>query len=103
MPGRHRMVAVIRIRCLSALKNNLWNVWVPDVFHMHPNRRSLRVSNNKWETEAHAGLVKKWGFDTGGYPQGVSIPVEELRKEFAGTNVPWSSYRDSYDWEYLDE
>ena len=88
---------------LSALKNNLWNVWVPHVFHSHPNRRHLRVSNNKWEAEAHAGLVKKWGFDTGAYTQGVSIPVEELREQYTGTNVPWSSYRNSYEWEYLDD
>tara|TARA_R110000744_G_scaffold33972_8_gene79497 strand:- start:1558 stop:1929 length:372 start_codon:yes stop_codon:yes gene_type:complete len=88
---------------LSALKNNLWNVWVPDVFHSHPNRRHLRISNNKWESEAHAGLLKKWGFDTGGaYAQGVSIPINELREQYAGTNVSWSSYRNSYDWEYLD-
>jgi hypothetical protein len=89
---------------LSALKNNLWNVWVPDVFHSHPNRRHLRISNNKWEAEAHAGLLKKWGFDTdGAYTQGVSIPISELREQYAGTNVPWSSYRNSYEWEYLDD
>jgi len=88
---------------LAALKNNLINVWVPNVFHSHPLRRHLRPTGNKWETEAHNGLVKKWGFDTGAYSQGVSISVEELRDGFKGTNIPWSSYRNSYDWEYIDE
>lgn len=93
---------------LSALKNNLWNIWVPYVHHFHPNRRHLRQANNRWENEAHAGLIEKWGFDTGdpkseGYEQGVSIPVEELREKYKGTNVAWSSYRNSFEWEYLDE
>ena len=93
---------------LSALKNNLWNVWVPNVYHLHPNRRGFRKANNRWETEAHTGLIEKWGFDTGdakteGYKQGVSIPIEELREKYKGTNIPWSSYYNSYEWEYLDD
>jgi len=88
---------------LMALKNNLVNVWVPNVFHSHPMRRSMRPTGNKWETEAHAGFFNKWGFDVGGYTQGLSMSVEELRDTFSDTNIPWSSYRNSYDWEYLDE
>jgi len=88
---------------LEALKNNLWNVWVPNVFHSHPLRRSMRPTNNKWEREAHAGFVEKWGFDTGDYPRGISISIEELRDRFSGTNIPWSTYRNSYEWEHLDD
>tara|TARA_Y100001963_G_scaffold159287_1_gene262338 strand:- start:16513 stop:17439 length:927 start_codon:yes stop_codon:yes gene_type:complete len=93
--------------CLSALKHNLWNVWNPHVHHLHPNRRGQRISNNKWENEAHAAFIAKWGFDVGnakakGWPHGVSIPIEELREMYKDTNIPWSSYRNSYDWEYLD-
>ena len=86
---------------LEALRNNLWNVWVPDVFHKHPIRKNLRPTNNKWEEEAHAGFTEKWGYDTGSYPNGLSISVEELREKYEGTNIPWSTYRNSYDWEYL--
>ena len=93
---------------LEALRNNLTNVWVPNVFHLHPNRRNLRKANNRWEKQAHAAIKKKWGFNTGhpnktGWPQGVSIPVEELRDMYKGTNIPWSSYRNSFDWEFLDD
>jgi|7_EtaG_2_1085326.scaffolds.fasta_scaffold00445_24 hypothetical protein len=87
---------------LEALRNNLWNIWVPDVFHSHPLRRGLRPTNNKWENEAHAGFARKWGFITGDRPRGISISVEELRQEFSDNNIPWSSYRNSYEWEYLD-
>jgi len=88
---------------LEALRNNLWNVWVPNVYHTHPLRRDLRPTNNKWEKEAHAGFSKKWGFDVGSYLQGISIPVEDLREKYKDTNIPWSSYRNSYDWEFLGD
>lgn len=91
---------------LSALKNNLWNVWNPSVYHSHPNRRNQRVSNNKWEDLAHSGFEEKWGFDIGDpkiHNQCCSIPIEEMRGMYAGTNIPWSSYRNSFDWEYLDD
>ena len=88
---------------LESLKNNLWNVWIPNVYHKHPIRRMLRPTNNKWEEEAHSGFIKKWGFDIGSYPNGLSIPVEELREKYSETNIPWSTYRNSYDWEYIDE
>jgi hypothetical protein len=87
---------------LEALKNNLWNVWIPDVFHKHPLRRSSRPTNNKWENEAHAGFTEKWGYDTGSYSNGLSISVDQLREKYKDTNIPWSTYRNSYDWEYLD-
>ena len=88
---------------LEALKNKLWNVWVPGVFHRHPIRRALRPTGNKWEKEAHLGFTKKWGYDVGAYERGLSISIDELREEFAETNIPWSTYRHSYDWETLDE
>ena len=93
---------------LEALKNNLINVWVPSVFHLHPNRRSLRKANNRWVNDAQEGMLKKWGFNTGnpnttGWIQGVSIPLDELRNMYKNTNIPWSSYRNSFDWEFIDD
>jgi hypothetical protein len=91
---------------LTALKNNLWNIWNPSVHHLHPNRRSERTSNNKWEAEAHAGFVEKWGFDVGDpkiYKQCCSIPIQSMREMYHDTNIPWSSYRNSYEWEYLTD
>jgi hypothetical protein len=88
---------------LEALKNNLWNVWIPNVYHKHPNRLTLRPTNNKWGNQAIAGFVKKWRFYTGDFPNGLSIPVEDLREKYSETNIPWSTYRNSYDWEYIDE
>jgi hypothetical protein len=99
---------------LESLKNNLINIWIPEVHHLHPIRRNLRPTNNKWEVEAHYGFYKKWGFykdskephgisrSVFGLPQSTRIlNVDDLRKEFANTNIPWSSYRNSFDWEYI--
>ena len=90
---------------LSALKEGLWNLWVPAAQHLHPNRKNLRKANNRWMDDAHTGMLNKWGFDVGnpittGWQQGVSIDIEELREVYKNTNIPWSSYRNSYDWDY---
>ena len=91
---------------LEALKNNLPNIWVPDVFHLHPNRIGKRKAFNRWEKEAHSGFIEKWGFLVGGddpnQEQGCSIGLEGLREKWGHTLIPWSSYRNSYEWEYLE-
>ena len=89
---------------LEALKNNLWNVWIPHVHHLHPNRFKHRKALNRWEKEAHSSFLRKWGFQVGsGGEQGCSIGLAELKKRWKHTLIPWSSYRNSYDWEYLEE
>jgi hypothetical protein len=94
---------------LRALENNLWNVFIPDVFHKHPLRPQLRRTHHLQENNAHIAFKEKWGFyicedynTRTLYKQGLSIPVDELRKKYKGTNIPWSTYRKSYEWEYLD-
>jgi len=86
---------------LEALKNNLYNVWVPSVHHLHPNRIHKRKAFNRWEKEAHTGFLKKWGFKEGGAASAKDI--EGLRRRWGHTLIPWSSYRNSYDWEFVDE
>jgi hypothetical protein len=93
---------------LEALKNNLYNAWVPTVHHLHPNRIQKRKAFNRWDEQAHTAFLKKWGFDVGNartakWEQGVSIGLEKLRKRWGHTFIPWSSYRNSYDWEFVDE
>ena len=88
---------------LEALKNNLYNVWVPNVYHLHPNRFEHRKALNRWVEQAHGSFLRKWGFQVGlGGEQGCSIGLAELKKRWKHTLIPWSSYRNSYDWEYLD-
>jgi len=93
---------------LEALKNNLWNVWVPHVYHRHPNRFDLRKKGNRWVSEASLGFREKWGFEIGspkktGWKDGVSVPIEDLKEKYKNTDVLWSHGRNSYEWVYLDE
>ena len=89
--------------CLRALQINMWNIWVPSIFYKHPLRKSLRPTGNKYEAEAHQAFVDKWGFDLGvaNSPGLISMSFEELREKYKGTNIPWATYRNSYDWCYL--
>ena len=90
---------------LRALQNNLKNVWVPDVHHLHPLRPNQRKVWNRFGDQCRELFEKKWGFVFGKNegPQGCSMNIEEFREKFAGTLIPWSSYRKSYEWVYLDE
>jgi hypothetical protein len=93
---------------LTALKNNLINVWVPNVHHLHPLRINERAATNRWETEAHNGFLNKWGFNTGNpnitkWEQGISIGIDKLNTLWDNTLIPWSTDKNSYDWEYIDE
>lgn len=84
---------------LTAQKNNLHNVWVPNVFHTHPLRKQVRPTGNKWEKEARAGFLKKWDFE---HPYSEET-IKLVRERFKDTLIPWSSYKNSYEWEYLNE
>tara|TARA_B100001094_G_scaffold333133_1_gene408913 strand:- start:1924 stop:2838 length:915 start_codon:yes stop_codon:yes gene_type:complete len=90
---------------LRALENNLKNVWIPDVHHLHPIRPEKRKVWNRFGEQCQDAFQKKWGFRTGKNEgtQGCSIDLDEFRDKFKGTLIPWSSYRNSYDWEYIDE
>jgi hypothetical protein len=79
---------------LTALKNNLWNIWIPDIFYTHP----LVEHANRWEKEAHKGFIDKWGFDEAMLSK---KQIEEIREKYKDTLVPWSSYYNTYDWQYL--
>jgi hypothetical protein len=83
---------------LETLKKNLWNIWIPDIYYIHPlNATGSHV--NRYEKQAHKQFIKKWGFD-----HGVSIPsakLEELKKEYKGTLFCWSADYNTFDWQYL--
>ena len=90
---------------LRALQNNLRNVWIPSVHHLHPLRPEEIKAGHRGVDVCHANFKEKWGFDTGNDddPYGCSIPVDELREKYKGTLIPWSTYRNSYDWEYVED
>jgi len=90
---------------LRSLEINLKNVWIPEVHHLHPIRPEKRKVWNRYDKQCQDAFQNKWGFRTGKNEgtQGCSIDLDEFRDKFKGTLIPWSSYRNSYDWEYIDE
>lgn len=81
---------------LEALRNNLCNVWITDIYYTHP----LKEHPNRWEKEGHEGFVKKWGFDHSG-DRPTPEEIEEIKQEYKDTLIPWSAYYNTYDWQYL--
>jgi len=76
---------------LEALKNNLWNVWLPNVFYTHPNPKNVlkRKGDLRYLKEATNKFYKKWGFDptVNEYDEKT---VESIRSRYAKTNIPGS-------------
>jgi hypothetical protein len=81
---------------LEALRKNLCNIWIPDVYYDHP----IKMHGNRWEKQGHAGFTKKWGFKHGGNNPSPE-KIKELKIEYKDTLLLWSSYYNTYDWQYL--
>ena len=87
---------------LESLKNNLINIWIPNVFYLHPLRWKERKSPDRFKKQAQKGFFNKWGFN-GGTAHITDNEIEYICERYADTNVPWSRNRLSYDWEYIEE
>lgn len=85
---------------LEALKNNLWNVWISNIYYTHPTNYHSRTKGNRYLDQAQKKFTEKWGFAHGG---SMHLPetVKMIREKYKNTLIPWSSYYVSYDWQYL--
>ena len=87
---------------LESLRNNFSNIWIPNIFYLHPLRWKERKSPDRFHKEAKEGFFNKWGFH-GGTAYISDKEVEQVCKEYANTNIPWSRNRASYEWDYLGD
>ena len=85
---------------LESLKNNLINVWIPNIFYVHPNPKNtaLRKLDLRYADIAHQRFYNKWGFTCDDYDDNI---IKNIREKYKDTNIPWSSYKKTYEWEYL--
>jgi hypothetical protein len=86
---------------LETLKKNLWNIWIPDIYYVHP-LNATHTHKNRYEKEAHAKFTKKWGFDHAANSPS-NGQIKELRKEYKNTLFFWSTDYNTYDWQYLEK
>jgi len=84
---------------LRALEEGLFNMWIPTMGYVHGERGRTRSSDIIYEhrERVHNLFKEKWG-----YP----VDIEEshldyVESEYAGTNIPWSIGRKSYEWNYF--
>lgn len=86
---------------LEALKNNLWNIWIPNIFYTHPLRYEKRPSQGvRFEPEAHAKFAKKWGFYFGNQTYTDDF-IRVICEKYKNTNIPFSANKNTYEWEYF--
>lgn len=92
---------------LRALRLNLPNVWLPDVEYIHRRpdnfagggtRSSGEISSNSIRVEEL--FKEKWGFPS--CPQRRE-EIEFIQSEYRDTLIPWSSYKNSFEWDYLNK
>lgn len=84
---------------LEALRNNLWNVWIPNIYYTHPTNYDTRTHSHFHVDEAHEKFTQKWGFTHG---KNISETVKVIREKYNDTLIPWTSYYYSYEWQYLE-
>ena len=87
---------------LSALELNYPNIWIPDIEYHHVRlqnagggtRSSPEIS--KENIRVNKLFYEKWGFHQ--VPSFEELKI--LREKHKDNLIPWSSYRNSYDWDY---
>lgn len=90
---------------LRALQQGLWNVWIPDIKYLHIKtypwqhdgsaRSSHEIGQFKYGVEDK--FFDKWHFHQPVQKEDLDV----VKREYSGTNIPWSIDRYSYGWSYL--
>ncbi len=88
---------------LRAMQLNLPNIWIPDICYFHyrgeikgggtRSNGTIVLENKRVEKL----FFDKWGFQTTPSPQEISM----IQNKYKDTLIPWSSYRKSYEWDYV--
>jgi hypothetical protein len=53
----------------------------------------------RYQAEAHDAFEKKWGFSI--RDELTDEQIEQIREKYKGTKIADSSYRNTFDWDYL--
>ena len=85
---------------LSALKEGMFNVWIPNIIYTHCRTLGTRAGPiiAKRAKEVHAKFYKKWGFHSD--PEG-EAELEFIRKNYGNTNIVWSMGKRTFEWDYI--
>jgi hypothetical protein len=85
---------------LKTLINNMWTVWVPQVFYDHPIRGNMRVTSelqNQHYVEMQ--FYKLWGYN---YLTTLTDEIiESVCRRFPNTNIGFFNNKKTYEYQYL--
>lgn len=86
---------------LSALKEDLFNVWVPHIVYRHcrtfDGTRASPIIAKKGKQVGEL-FSRKWGFVSNA---STKDEVNKIKRMYGSTNIPWSIDKNSFNWEYL--
>ena len=89
---------------LRALAQKKPNIWLPSIQYLHV-RKDVPGGGDRAQEQIIADQARvrnlfkiKWGFDSVPEKNG----LEEIRRNFRNTLIPWSINRRSYEWDYMD-
>ena len=94
------MVLVDEDWSIRTLINNLWTVWIPNVFYDHPLRYNDRITKDiRNASESLEIFISQWGYSTN------HISDETIKKvcsKFPNTNIDFFNNKYTFDYQYLD-
>jgi hypothetical protein len=88
---------------LRCLEKNIPNIWIPTIQHEHTMGKYEGGGTRSWNIITNDSkrvdelFHKKWGFNHVPTPEDLKF----IREKYKNTLIPWSSYRRSWEWDYI--
>lgn len=85
---------------IRTLINNLWTVWIPNVFYDHPIRYEDRIVKDlKNAFEGEQKFIKKWGYS----PSFISDEtIKKVCSQYPNTNIDFFNDKRTFEYQYFD-
>jgi hypothetical protein len=88
---------------LRCLEQNIPNIWIPDIDYIHSRGKYEGGGTRSWNTITRDServgrlFYHKWGFN----PAPAKEEINTIRQMHTKNMIPWSSYRKSWEWDYI--
>jgi hypothetical protein len=88
---------------LRCLEMNIPNIWIPSIEHFHNQGKFETGGTRSWNIITKDAVrvenlfYQKWGF----HPIPTPEELKQIREKHQNNLIPWSSYRRSWEWDYI--
>lgn len=85
---------------LKTLVNNMWTIWVPNVFYDHPIRGDQRtVLSIQNSYEVNKNFISEWGYN---YETKLTDEIiNRVCNQYPNTNISFFNDKNTYEYQYL--